>query len=113
MRIPLHRGLHRGYNVVGAERVGQIEAAQTRMPLRGPEVALDNAALRRDWLKCAPWRRFLGENLAKMQLERTDCLELNIDFADLDALADRLWADAVGTAEEGGPADPPLMEPLT
>jgi len=95
VRMPLHRGPHRTYNAMVAERVGQIEAAWSDLRLRAPEIALDQALMRLDLLQRALRRRLLAEDRTRLKLNRRDRLGEGVDFADLDAMAEALWA---GTA---------------
>lgn len=97
MRLPLHRGPHRDYNAMVAERVGQIEGDWSRMRLFAPEIALDQALMRVDLLQRALRRRLLTPERARMRLNRRDPLGTGLDFAELDAMADVLWAETDGT----------------
>ena len=95
MQLPLHRGPHRDYNSMVSERVGQIEGDWSRMRLVAPEIALDQALMRVDLLQRALCRRLLSPERARMRLNRRDPLGTGLDFAEIDAMADLLWA---GTA---------------
>jgi len=95
LRLPLHRGPHRDYNSMVAERVGQIEGEWSRLRLAAPEIALDQALMRFDLLQRALRRRLLEPERRRMQLNRQDPLGSGLDFAELDAMAEALWA---GTA---------------
>lgn len=95
MRMPLHRGPHRDYNGVVAERVGQIETDWSRLRLLAPEIALDQARMRLDLLQRALRRRLLAADRRQLRLNRHDPIGHGLDFAELDAMADVLWA---GTA---------------
>jgi hypothetical protein len=92
LRLPLHRGPHRDYNSMVAERVGQIEADWSRMRTMAPEIALDQALMRFALLQRALRRRLLQTERARMRLNRSDPLGIGLDFAELDAMADALWA---------------------
>ena len=98
MQLPLHRGPHRDYNSMVSERVGQIEGDWSRMRLVAPEIALDQALMRVDLLQRALRRRLLTPERARMRLNRRDPLGTGLDFAELDALADALWAGTSGAA---------------
>lgn len=89
-RLPLHRGPHRAYNELVAERVGQIEATWARMRLRLPEAALVDAGERLALLQRALRRRLLAPH-RRLRLNRRDPLGARIDFSDLDAMAAHLW----------------------
>jgi hypothetical protein len=95
LRLPLHRGPHRDYNAMVAERVGQIEAEWSRLRVAAPEIALDQALMRFGLLQRALRRRLLEPERRRMRLNRRDPLGTGLDFAELDAMADALWA---GTA---------------
>ena len=95
MRLPMHRGPHRNYNAVVAERVGQIESDWSHLRPRAPETALDHALMRLDLLQRALRRRLLQSERTRVRLNRSDPLSAGLDFAELDAMADSLWA---GTA---------------
>jgi hypothetical protein len=95
LRLPLHRGPHRDYNSMVAERVGQIESEWARLRIAAPEIALDQALMRLALLQRALRRRLLEPERKRMRLNRRDPLGAGLDFAELDAMADALWA---GTA---------------
>jgi A nuclease family of the HNH/ENDO VII superfamily with conserved AHH len=103
VRMPMHRGPHRDYNGLVAERVGQIESDWSKLRLRAPEIALEQALMRLDLLQRALRRRLLADDRPQMRLNRRDPVGQGVDFAELDAMADALWA---GTAppviSEGG-----------
>ena len=92
MRLPLHRGPHRDYNAMVAERVGQIEGDWSLLRPRAPEIALDHALMRLGLLQRALRRRLLQPERAAMRLNRSDPLGAGLDFAELDAMAESLWA---------------------
>lgn len=92
MRLPLHRGPHRDYNAMVAERVGQIEAHWSQTRLAAPEIALDQALMRLDLLQRALRRRLLQPERAPVRLNRQDPLGSGLDFGELDAMAEALWA---------------------
>lgn len=97
-RLPLHRGPHRTYNGMVAERVGQIEGAWSRCRSAAPQAALEQALMRLALLQRALRRRLLGDGARRVRLNRLDPFAPNADFAELDAMAEILWA---ATAEEG------------
>ena len=92
MRLPLHRGPHRAYNAMVAERVGQIEAGWARLRRTPPEIALDQALMRLNLLQRALRRRLLRPDGSRIPLNRSDPYWAGLDFAELDAIADALWA---------------------
>lgn len=96
IRLPLHRGPHRAYNGMVAERVGQIERDWARLRGAAPEIALDQALMRLDLLQRALRRRLLEPARPRMRLNRRDPLGTGLDFAGLDAMAETLWADTSG-----------------
>lgn len=101
LRLPLHRGPHGSYNAMVAERVGQIEGDWSRVRARAPEVALDQAVMRLHLLKRALRRRLLSPSGARVRLNRADPLGTGLDFAELDAMADALWAARPGPSGSG------------
>jgi hypothetical protein len=96
LRLPLHRGPHGSYNQVVAERVGQIERHWAQWRGRAPEVAAHDALMRLALLQRALRRRLLVADRTRMKLNRCDPLGAGLDFAELDRMADALWA---GTAD--------------
>ncbi len=89
--LPLHRGPHRAYNEMVCERLGQIEADWAALRGKAPEIALDQALMRIGLLQRALRRRLLAER-RRLKLNRHDPLGRGFDFAELDAMADALWA---------------------
>jgi hypothetical protein len=95
LRLPLHRGPHRTYNAMVAERVGQIESEWSRQRAGAPEQALIQALMRLDLLQRALRRKLLAPERRRMKLNWQDPLGADLDFTELDAMAEALWA---GTA---------------
>jgi hypothetical protein len=95
MGLPLHRGPHRAYSGLVAERVGQIEGAWSGLRSKAPERARDQAFMRLELLQQALRRRLLRPDRPRLRLNRRDPLGAGLDFAELDAMAEMLWA---GTA---------------
>ena len=89
--MPLHRGPHRVYSEMVAERVGRIEAEWSRHRLQAPSRCAADALFRLALLQGALRRRLLAER-RRMVLNRNDPLGTGYDFDDLDALAERLWS---------------------
>jgi len=89
--LPLHRGPHRAYNELVCERIGQIEADWSALRVKAPEVALDQALMRIGLLQRALRRRLLSER-RRLRLNKNDPLGRGVDFTELDAMADALWA---------------------
>ena len=88
--LPLHRGPHRDYNAMVIERVGQIEAHwSTRRPL-APEVALAEALEGLRQLQHNLRRQLLDQH-HWLTLNRRDPFRSEVDFSELDAMADLLW----------------------
>ena len=81
--LPLHRGPH---------RVGQIEGEWSRLRLGAPEIALDQALMRFGLLQRALRRRLLEPYRKRVRLNRRDPLGAGLDFSELDAMAEALWA---------------------
>ncbi|MBO9498508.1 MAG: AHH domain-containing protein [Novosphingobium sp.] len=88
--LPLHRGPHRVYNELVAQRVGQVEAAWSDLRLRAPEIALDQAWMRLALLQRALRRRLLAQR-RPLRLNLRDRPGAGIDFGELDAMAEALW----------------------
>jgi A nuclease family of the HNH/ENDO VII superfamily with conserved AHH len=88
--LPLHRGPHRDYNALVIERVGQIEAGWSSTRLRAPELALVDTLQRLELLQRALRRRLLAQQ-RRLRLNRSDPLGADVDFSELDAMADLLW----------------------
>lgn len=93
LRLPLHRGPHGKYNQMVAERVGRIEHEWSRQRRRSSGQAASDALMRLAWLQRALRRRLLAPNRPPMRLNRHQPLGAGVDFTELDALADALWAD--------------------
>lgn len=84
MGLPLHRGPHRAYSEMVAERLGEIEYGWSRSRdagRAGAAVVELQRALRRELL--SPRRTF--------RLNARDPLGGGVDFSRIDALADELW----------------------
>jgi len=117
VRMPLHRGPHRDYNGMVADRVGQIEADWSNLRLRAPEVALDQAVMRLNLLQRALRRRLLADDRPKVRLNRHDPIGQGVDFTELDAMADALWADTsfpcveAAAGQGGSLGDLPQFDP--
>lgn len=90
--LPLHRGPHRVYNEVVADRVGQIEAGWSARRLVRPVAARNEAQMRLRLLQRALRRRLLEPGHKAILLNRNDPLGTGLDFTELDAMADALWA---------------------
>lgn len=88
--LPLHRGPHRRYNEVVIERVGRIEQSWANAVAGDPEAALEEALMRLGLLQAALRRRLL-EDRRRLILNRMDPLGRGYDFAELDAMAEKLW----------------------
>lgn len=99
MCLPLHRGPHRTYNSMVVERVGQIESDWARRRARACEIAHDEALMRLDLLQRALRRRLLRPDGGRLKLNRGDPLGAGVDFTELDALADVLWAGTSGALQ--------------
>jgi len=95
--LPLHRGPHRAYSGLVAERIGQIEGAWSAMRHKAPEWARDQAFMRLALLQRALRRRLLRPDRPRMRLNRRDPLGAGLDFSELDAMAEMLWAGTGAT----------------
>lgn len=89
--MPLHRGPHHRYTEVVIARVGTIEARWAEARRRDEAAALAEALLRLHLLQGALRRRLLAER-RRIKLSRKDPLGSGFDFAELDAMAEALWA---------------------
>lgn len=90
LSMPLHRGPHHRYNQVVIERLGQVECRWSAVRVRQPEFALEEALMRLGLLQKALRRRLLDAR-RRWQLSRFDPQIRQVDFSELDALADALW----------------------
>lgn len=90
--LPMHRGPHPQYNNLVAERVGQIEASWASLRLRQPQQADEGAVMRLSLLQGALRRRLLDGGRNRLQLNTKDPFRAGQDFAELDAMADQIWA---------------------
>ncbi|KPP89352.1 AHH domain-containing protein [Erythrobacter sp. HL-111] len=93
--MPLHRGPHRRYNEVVIERVGRIEERWSWTRRRDPDAAAGEALMRLALLQAALRRKLLAER-RRLLLNRRDPLGTGFDFAELDVMADALWASTGG-----------------
>ena len=91
LQLPLHRGPHRLYSEMVAERLGRIEAAWQAERLQDEETAIDTARMRIRLLQRALRKRLLAGGGA-VQLNRRDPLRPMGDFTTLDAMVEELWA---------------------
>ena len=98
--LPLHRGPHRLYNEVVAERIGQIELGWQSARSTSSGDADFKALMRLDLLQRALRRRLLAPDRKPIRLNLKDPLGCSLDFAGLDALADSLWAATAPVGEE-------------
>lgn len=95
--LPLHRGPHPQYNSMVAERAGQIEAGWAVQRARRPRQADRDAAMRLCLLQGALRRRLLDAGRNRLRLNTRDPFRPGQDFAELDAMADQLWAVSAPT----------------
>lgn len=93
LALPLHRGPHRDYNAMVMARVGGIERAWSRDRLSDGDRAGDIALMRLALLQRGLRRRLLDER-EPYRLNRRQVAGEGVDFADLDAMAETLWAAA-------------------
>ena len=89
--LPLHRGPHRAYNQMVAERMGRIESEWARRAGAAPVDATGHAAYRIVLLQGALRRRLFDARRRPIRLNTRDPLGRGLDFAALDALAEELW----------------------
>lgn len=98
--LPLHRGPHRAYNGLVAERVGQIEGTWARQRRISSERALEQALMRLMLLQNALRRRLLRADRRPLRLNLRDPLGATQDFSELDAMAESLWAGTRAVAHQ-------------
>lgn len=92
MRLPLHRGPHRIYSEMVASRVGMIEAGWAASRHRSYASARDDALMRMRLLRTALRRRLLAHGTRPLRLNRHDPFGAEVDFTELDAMAELLWS---------------------
>ena len=90
--LPLHRGPHRLYNDMVADRFGQLEAHWQALRGAAPACARREAAWRIALLQGALRRRLLQRGRHAVLLNRRDPFRGDVDFTELDAMVERLWA---------------------
>lgn len=90
--MPLHRGPHRHYNELVAQRVAQVEAHWARNRLRAPVQARVDAMMRLQLLQRALRRQLLQREARALILNRKDPFRVGVDFAELDAMVELLWS---------------------
>ena len=90
--LPLHRGPHRHYNALVIERAGQIEARWALRRARAPDTAGEEALFRLALLQRTLRRRLLDPRGLPVVLNTAQPLGTGFDFAELDAMAEALWA---------------------
>jgi len=90
MALPLHRGPHRDYTAMAAERLGAIESEWSRRRGPFPVLAYLAALAALDGLQ-AKLRRNLLDPRRSLRLNRADPLGAGADFTQLDAMAEALW----------------------
>ncbi|WP_114519853.1 AHH domain-containing protein [Altererythrobacter sp. ZODW24] len=88
--LPLHRGPHRVYSEMVAERMGQIEGGWAELRGRAPEVAVEQAIMRLGLLQRALRKRLVTSGGKRLILNRKDPLGTGFDFSTLDAMAELL-----------------------
>ncbi|MCJ2181698.1 AHH domain-containing protein [Novosphingobium sp. 1949] len=88
--LPLHRGPHRRYSELVAQRVGQIEADWSRQRLADAAAAALQAQMRLSLLQRALRRRLLAPRGERPLLNRYD--PVLRDFTELDQMAEALWS---------------------
>lgn len=90
--LPLHRGPHAHYNQVVIERVGQIEAGWQSGQLRNPDLAQRELVMRLRLLQQALRRSLMQPKVTFARLNLRDPRWQTLDFSELDAMAETLWA---------------------
>lgn len=93
--LPLHRGPHRRYNEVVAERMGQIEAGWQSARAHSPDDAAREVVMRMRLLQRALRRSLLLPGVPRIRLNSRDPLGQGVDFSELDAMAESIWSVTV------------------
>ncbi len=96
--LPLHRGPHRRYNEVVAERLGQIEAGWQKARAACSDQAARDVLMRMRLLQRALRRSLLRPDWPRQRLNSRDPVGNGVDFTELDARAGSIWS---GTLIEG------------
>lgn len=91
--LPLHRGPHRVYTAMVIERVGAVERDWAARRGGAPGLARHEALFRLSLLQRALRRSLLHGRGPVPVLNRRDPARQATFFADLDAMADRLWPE--------------------
>ena len=91
--LPLHRGPHQDYNAMVIDRVGDIEALWNIRRKSDCDAAGEDAIAGLRLLQKTLRKQLLDE-ARPIRLNRKDPAGQGIDFSELDALADDLWAAA-------------------
>lgn len=91
--LPLHRGPHRDYNSMVIERVGEIEATWAALRVSDCEAA-GHAAIDQLHTLQNTLRKQLLDETRPIQLNSKDPVGPGVDFTDLDAMSEILWAAA-------------------
>ena len=107
--LPLHRGPHRSYNAMVIERVGQIERSWAARRWCEPRGARVEATMRLQLLQQALRRRLLDPRRRPLALNRRQLVAPQLDFTELDAMADALWGE-LGPVERGPVELGPVVE---
>lgn len=89
--LPLHRGPHRTYTEMVAERLGEIERGWSSERRSVPLLAHAHAGTQIAQLQ-SDLRRSLLDPRRTLRLNRHDRLGAGMDFSILDAMVDRLWS---------------------
>jgi hypothetical protein len=89
--LPLHRGPHRTYSELVAQRVGQIERGWAAARPRNPESAVREALMRLALLQRGLRRRLL-DTRRRLVLNRRDPIGDGFDFTAMDAMTEALWS---------------------
>ncbi|BBC72721.1 conserved hypothetical protein [Altererythrobacter sp. B11] len=109
--LPLHRGPHRRYNAMVAERMGQIERAWALLRRVAPDRARLDALMRIDLLQRALRRRLLRPAASAMRLNSRCPLGAGLDFSSLDSMAEMLWGETERRGSEGAEREAASLAP--
>lgn len=103
LALPMHRGPHRTYSQLVAERIGAIEAEWARTCGADPRGSAVRANMRIQLLQRALRRYLLDAKRRRLKLHRSDTFGGGVDFADLDAMAEALWGATALVSDMSGP----------
>ncbi len=90
--LPLQRGPHRSYDDMVAQRIGEIERRWSERRRNKPKLSGIEARLSLSLLQRALRRELLSHSPPQLALPRDTEIGRQMDFAELDKMADQLWS---------------------